>query len=258
MPGTLADGLEALEDGDVLGAVASRCPVEPVLLLRAACRPYQPCLPVPPLPSKSPDSATPVGRAGALHKTALDTSRLPPVPDGSASYKMPANRDKMAARATRLSDGSGAEPTTKRRRSTDPLAGAPRAALEAGRGGPAPSSSSSCAQTPDSQATVTTPSRSETGAAAAAQPAALRRPDLREQGAGHWTTRERGRWPGVALGRPRAATTRHGRTSGARRPARLSRGRRRGTAAAGHLRPLHADQLAPSRRRPARGRARSS
>src|SRR5215212_9688364 len=54
------------------------------------------CLHMPADTAKSPDSGTPVGRVGAVHKTALDTSRLPPRPDGSPGHKMPANRDKIA------------------------------------------------------------------------------------------------------------------------------------------------------------------
>src|SRR5215210_3448914 len=71
-------------------------PFEPFFFAGCSAKSFLP-------PRKSPDSGTPVGRVEALHKTALDTSRLPLEPDGSEAYKMPANRDKMRL----LSDGSG-------------------------------------------------------------------------------------------------------------------------------------------------------
>ena len=141
------------------------------------------------IPRKAPTPETPVGRVGALHKTALDTSRLAPEPDGSASYKMPANRDKMAT----SSDGSG--PNRRRTATWSPIE-CPRAVSRRVRRS-GPRRSSSCAQTPDSQATVTTPSRSETGAAAAAS----RSPATSFQAAWTWARRVAGAMSGRTLSR---------------------------------------------------------
>ena len=74
---------------------------------------------------KNPGPVATCARTGALHKTALNSSRLPPAPDGPQSYKIPANRDKTAhLRATSAPPAAqrrfGPEPTTKRRRSTRP------------------------------------------------------------------------------------------------------------------------------------------
>src|SRR5215210_5836188 len=93
------------------------------------------------------------GRVGAVHKTALDTSRLPPPPDGSEGYKIPANRNKLVP----FDYWFGPELTTKRNFFTEPTAGRPDSPARAApkrvsRSGP--SSSSSWAQTADSQATV--------------------------------------------------------------------------------------------------------
>ena len=109
------------------------------------------------------------GRVGAVHKTALDTSRLPLCPDGCAGYKIPANRNKLVP----CDYWFGGEPMVKRNFFTEPAAGRPDSPASASpkrvsKSGPR--SSSSCAQTADSQATVTTPSRSETGVADAARP----------------------------------------------------------------------------------------
>jgi hypothetical protein len=134
-PGPLSNGLETLQDGDVLGgirAVALRavllCRLLRQIVLSIARRPAA----APPYTAKSPDSGTPVGRVGALHKTALDTSRLPPAPDASERYKMPANRDKPAP----LTNGSvpnrrrsaTSSRTTLPRRPRGPRAGPARAA----------------------------------------------------------------------------------------------------------------------------------
>jgi hypothetical protein len=95
--GALADGLEALQDGDVLGGVGA------VPLVLRLLRQYVPsvkagsCARRPLRATKSPGSEALGSRTGAVHKTALNTSRLPLPSDGSDRYKMPANRNKSGA-----------------------------------------------------------------------------------------------------------------------------------------------------------------
>ena len=131
----LADRLEALEDGDVLGAVRAVLlrtvlllgllrQIVPSVLPSACCTRRAGPRSNPLTPRKTPTPGPLSGRVGALHKTALDISRLPLAPDGSESYKMPANRDKTGA----AQGWFGAEPTTKRSLATE---GAPE-----GRRGP--------------------------------------------------------------------------------------------------------------------------
>jgi hypothetical protein len=82
---------------------------------------------------------------------------------------MPANRNKIVP----CRYWFGAEPTTNRNFFTEPPAGRPgpeESASPKRVSKSGPSSSSSWAQTADSQATVTTPSRSDTGVAEADNP----------------------------------------------------------------------------------------
>jgi hypothetical protein len=221
---------------------------------------------------------------------ALKSSRLPPAPDGYAGSKMPANREKTACGSTYLfptvtgllQAEFGPEPTTKRRRRT----GVPSGRRPADVGGPSsgsaedpldrsdepasrwfsrssssgPSSSSSAAHTADEHATVTAPSRSETGCASAASagPAAsAQAPWTRARRVGGWapaTARSRaaprGRGAGRLIG---PSTGRGGRRAGAGQqapPARRGRGRELGN---GGRREASASSRSRSERRAAKG-----
>ena len=112
---------------------------------------------------KSPDSGGLFGRAGALHKTALDTSRLARAGRLRERYKMPANRRQNVLPWQSPRIGFRFARTVRRTAGLRDRSRRPKRSFRRRRADPGPSRSSSCAQTPDSQATVTTPSRSETG-----------------------------------------------------------------------------------------------
>ena len=90
--GPLAYRLQSLEDRDVLRAVVRVDLLARSLVLRRLLRQAVPS--VCRLREKAPAPRHSRTRAGALHKTALNISRLPPSPDAHECYKIPANRIK--------------------------------------------------------------------------------------------------------------------------------------------------------------------
>ena len=243
----LADRLEALEDGDVLGAVA---PVAPALA--GACRPVSSLSAKPSLPSSHHAvRATPAlrekprprgsrARTGALHKTALMLAGYPPSRTAPNVTKCPQIATKRHERPLQRQDPP--RRLTVRRRTDDEaqplhsrgLAGVRQVRRSAAPRGPAPSSSSSCAQTADSQATVTV---APALGRRAWRPSASAGPDdLRPDGL------DRGEEARRAA--PRRAP-RRGRRRAAAEPSRLTRV----TAPRTHRPAGHPDQLAPRRAR---------
>ena len=231
----LANGLEALQDRDVLGAVAA---VPFALTLLGLLRQSVPSVQAGsrarrPAHHEKPRFRAFGSRTGAVHKTAPNTSRPPPR-SGWPGYKMPANRNKIRA----LSDGSSPEPTINRRRSTRP----PGTASSRRRARSTPSSSSSWAQTDDSHSTVTVPARSETGLAEAATAAPA------TAGQADWTSARRpaGRASGRASSRarPMGRGARRLMLGTPRTPARSTTpGRREARSVV--RRPPHPHELAP-------------